>query len=84
MIDSHDIQLLRQTVSIQKARRANWSTGEPADMELETTHAAQLTEIHKQLSARDQKIAGTSEAPPAAVLTRGGWAAAAGNILQNQ
>jgi hypothetical protein len=76
-------ELLRELVSIQTARRANWPTAaSPADAALETQHAAQLSHIQEQLSAH--RVTGPEKTPADYAANnsyRCGGSGSAGNIF---
>lgn len=81
MTDPIHSELLRELVTIQRARALNWRNPiSPLDARLEESHAARLAAIKKQLSAHGNNAVGTSDAPLAAVSS-GGFPAAAGIIL---
>lgn len=83
MTDPIHADLLRELVTIQRARSLNWrEPSGPLDATLEQSHADRLAAIKSQISAHATREApGTSEAPPATVTIRGGCTEAAGNIF---
>lgn len=81
MTDPIHADLLRELVTIQRARALNWrNPARPIDARLEESHAARLAAIKKQLSAHGNNALGTSDTPLAAASS-GGFPAAAGIIL---